>query len=750
MSSAPLRTRVTGYQEDSDEWLIDAARRAGHQLPRRDRPPGTSAWRILLNAGVDDDEILRLACVASGTEPADFARASPALSSLLSHPVAMKYHVAPTGVYKGVLGIATFNPQSAVLERELAFASKQRVSLFAASPAVIMRAQAAIYGNVYGVTLDTEPRGLAAAAPLAATKTPIARLSLGMAIPAEAQSPPQNLTERLLSTAVTERAAEAHLEPVQDGGLIARLRIDGAMNDRFRVSQANAAPLIQSLKQLAGLDPDEKSRPQHGRASFASSQGLVELRVSVEPLPSALEKVTIRLFTPQAMLGLADLGLAPSDQQRLEQLVAPGEGLMVVAGPPGSGKTTTMYAMIKQLRQRGRRAATVEEPVEYPLEGVQQVQVSDSPYPTFAAAARATMGAEADVVLLGALADPATAASAVEWSREKRLALAGLDAVDLVSAIERLYELDVDAAALALVLKGVVVQRLVRQLCPTCALPQEVSELPEPQQRLLFGLPTNKLRRPIGCAQCRGTGFAGRTAVAQVLAIPPEIRSAMSRHAALAEIAQLARECGMNTLWDSGMKFVVEGTTTLGELLDNVPAPVESDNGAAAQQDIDALLAQLLGSPDSQPTPSISAVPVPAPVTAPAPAPQPTTPAPANLRVLLVDDDAAARRSLANDLREAGMSVIEAADGEAALSFAQRLKPDLLLTDITLPKLDALGLTQALVAAGSKTKIVIHTAQQDEALHAWLREAGAASIMPRNMLVDTLVQRLKELVPANH
>ena len=150
--SASVRSRTSEHQEDSDEWLIDAARRAGHSLPHRERPPGTSAWRLLLNDGVPEGEIMRIASMASGTEAADLSRVSPALGAFLPHAIALRFRVAPLGVRNGVLRVATFNPRSTLLERELAFASRHRVSLHAASPAAILRAQGAIYGTVYGTS----------------------------------------------------------------------------------------------------------------------------------------------------------------------------------------------------------------------------------------------------------------------------------------------------------------------------------------------------------------------------------------------------------------------------------------------------------------------------------------------------------------------------------------------------------------------------------------------------------------------
>ena len=754
---APIRSSVNENQEDSDEWLIDAARRSGHQLPRRARPAGTSAWRVLINAGLPDDEILRLASSASGADAADFARTSPALGTFLPHAVALRLRVAPLGVRNGVLGVATYNPRSTYLERELAFASKHRVCLYSASPTAILRAQAAIYGTVYGTNAEVD---VAPPMPIPVPSAPprppnIARLSLALPAPSEALSQHPNLADRLLSTAITERASEAHLVPAQEGGLLIRLRVDGALNDRFGVSELNAAKVIHSLKARAGLDVDDTLRAQQGRATFNSPLGIVELNIATEPLPNAVEKIVIRLNNPASVLGIAELGLSTSERHRFEDLLRTDHGLILVVGPQGSGKSTTLYAAIESLRQRGRRVVTVEQPIERRLEGIQQTDVHTSSYPTLASAARARLNGETDVVFVSTLADVATAETIITGSGRKRFVLSSLDASDMAAAVQRLYELEHDAVALSAVLKGVVAQRLLRRLCDACAATQPLDELPEQQQQLLSGLPSAKLRKAVGCQRCRGTGYEGRTAVVEVVATTPELRAAIARRADAPALALLARECGISNLWDSGINCVVEGVTTFNELLDHVIPPDDVAAGGVAQQDVDALLAQLLGGPRVVSAPLALASPavLVAPTVPTVPSVPPTAteraPAPAPLRVLLVDDDVTTRRALARELHSAGISVVEAADGVAALACARRIRPDFIVTEVALPRMDAVGLMEALAGEGAAPAVIVRTWQDDDALLHWLREAGATEIVSRSVTADALAKRLRELHTAS-
>ena len=398
--------------------------------------------------------------------------------------------------------------------------------------------------------------------------------------------------------------------------------------------------------------------------------------------------------------------------------------------------------------------------------------MSESLDSTLASAVRAALGGNANVVIAGIPLDAPTIAQCGTAEGRARLMIASLDTADMPSTVARLHTLQPDGALLAGMLEGVVAQRLVRRLCPACAAPQSVSELPALQQRLLYGLPMAKLRRPVGCAECHTTGYTGRTAIAEVVPMVPAMREAIARGATAADLAHVAREHGMRTLWDSGMSRVLEGVTSLAELLDTVAPPPE-DGGAAPQEDIDALLAQLLGSPHMQPVAPVAVAPpveasateapsapavraVPAapvlpvlPATTVAPADTSTLPAGTPngpIRILLVDDDGVARRALAKQLTHAGFQVVQAADGAAALAFAKRLRPDIILTEVAVPRLDAVGLLGALASESTPFTVVVHTAQGDEALHLWLREAGAREILPRDMPTAELVERLRELI----
>ena len=711
------RTRGTADRAEPDEWLIDAARRGGHAIPNRPRTPGTTAWRVLLNAGLVEDEVMRIASTISGAAPADFSRVSPALSALLSQGIAQKHRVVPLGVHGGALAVATSNPMNPELERELAFAAKQRVRLHPGSPAEIIRAQSIVYGAAYGSRADSAtiyPERRAAPSAVQPQARP-SRLSLSMpavpapgadpsaapvAAPAATKAPAPTLTDRLLSAAVIDRASEAVIEPTPDGGLLVRLRVDGALYDRFRVAEAYAADMIRTLKQRTGLDASEMKRGQEGMTSFDTPSGkvgvCVRTEITADTSGEGRERIVVRLHSANGLLTIADLGFSASEQHRMWELLRSTSGLIVVAGPAHTGKTATLYAIARELRYQGRQVATIEERVEQSLDGVTQVQLRDSAPPTTAPSLMgsvARLGVASTVVVTDAPLDALMLDHCASAAGRARLFVAALDTADLAATFAHLRALHPDGAPLAAALQGVVVQRLVRRLC-ACAVRQAESELPAQQQRLLYGLPTASVRRPVGCAACRTTGYSGRLAIAEVVPLTRAIRDAIARRAAPSELAHLARETGIPSLWDSGMQHVLSGVLQRlvrpAVLPSRVPPPARVSRPAQV----------VAAASGARRTPSRVQ------------------------RVLVVDDDAAARRARVRELAQAGFTVSEAADGTSALEIIKRLKPDAVVTEVALPGLDAIGLL---------------------AMDAWLAESGARAVLRRSVSAAELVKRLRAL-----
>ena len=722
-----------------DRWLIDAMRQQGHPAVDALRP-AACAWEALEAAGARPDEVLTVACALGGAEPADLSAVGRAQAPLLNARFAQRYAVVPVRADGAVLVVATANPLTPHLERDLAFAAARPVRITVAAPA----AMRAAHQRIYGAEPSSAPAGprlewVVKEGP-SGPRTGVSRGSVVDAL------------DRMIADALDQRASDVHFEPKEDD-LLVRFRVDGVLHDVTRIP-ADVAPLVMSrLKVLAGLDIADRRRPQDGRASTRFDGRTVDLRVSTLPLGDRLEKAVVRLLdAQQATHGLGTLGFLPAEAHRVDQLLDQNEGMVLVTGPTGSGKTTTLYAALERARSAETNIVTVEDPIEYHLEGINQVQVNERAGLGFAAALRSIVRQDPDIILVGEIRDAETAGIAVKAGLTGHLVLSTLHTIDAPSAVGRLADIGVEMGALSGALKGIIAQRLVRKLCDACAQPVALAELPVAQQMLLMGRRADKLRRAVGCDACRGTGYRGRMVVAEVLVVSDEMRSAIARRADRVELLDLAKRAGMVPLWESGIRRVVEGLTALPELLDNVPAPIAEATGQ--QDDIDAIVAKMLGR-----APADAGPPAPAPAGAPAP-PRPTATAsltaprpprapralpPDAPRVLIAIDARDERRALRDALEADGCAVLEAADGEAALAYARRLRPALVVAELVLPRLDGHALAQALGADGGPAMIA-WTVQTDAEAIAWARECGCAEVVAAHLGPDALVAAVRRTI----
>ena len=706
----------------ADRWLVEALQQAGH--PAVDQlASARTAWEALEAAGATTEEILEVACNLSGTRPADLSGVGPAQASFLSAELARRYEAVAVKRDGPVLEIATSNPLGHNLDIDLAFACGKRTRVTVASPQAVRAAYERIYGESADLTgtarlswVEVKQPGQPAAAP-----------TRGAAV---------DTLDAIIAAALDQRASDVHLEP-RDGDLMVRVRVDGILHEVTRVPAAIAPLLMSRLKIAAGLDIAERRRPQDGRATTIFDGRHIDLRVSTLPLGDRFEKGVIRVLdTAATHFDLGALGFTAAERYRLDQLLGATEGMLLVTGPTGSGKTTTLYAALHQIKSTQTNLVTVEDPIEYRLEGVNQVQVQDKAGLTFAAALRSILRQDPDVVLIGEIRDAETAGIAIKASMTGHLVLSTLHTNDAPSAIERLADIGADPSALSGALKGVVAQRLVRRLCTECSVPVAVSEMPAEQQVLLTGKRTDKLRKPVGCAACRGTGYRGRMVIPEMLIVTPEIQRAIARRAEKSELEELARQGGMHTLWEAGLNRTLAGLTSLHELLDNVSAPIQ--DGTAPQAAIDQLLHTLKstnGAKDTLSSPNAS----------------PTVPGKRGggqgQRVLVVHELRDARRSLRVALEAQGLGVIEAADGESALAYARKLRPDGIVTEVALPRLDGFGLLQCL-RDESNAAVFMYTEQTDSGLLAWGLELGAVEACTHATDATEFATRVREVLSA--
>lgn len=419
------------------------------------------------------------------------------------------------------------------------------------------------------------------------------------AVPAARVEPPVTpdavrLADELLRGAVRARASDLHVEAADDGVRV-RHRVDGVMREVARLPRTAGPPLVSRLKILAALDIADRMRPQDGRAVCTVDGRRVECRVSVLPAARG-ENVVLRLQDPAAALDDLDaLGLSAESRARLEGLLDAREGLVLVTGPTGSGKTTTLYAALRRLlARRGLNVMTVEDPVERRLPGVVQVQVHEKAGMGFAAVLRSLLRQDPDVILVGEVRDRETAAVAAQAALTGHLVLATLHTLDAAGAVARLADLGVEPFRIAAALRGVVAQRLLRALCPRCRVrlrpgwrdPRLAGRAPEGEP--LWAPPL------VPCPACDGAGYRGRLAVPEILVVTPGVARAIAGGGSAHAVAEAAREDGMVPLWDAAVERVRAGATTIGELLRVLEPPADRDArpprvaGPGALPDLDA------------------------------------------------------------------------------------------------------------------------------------------------------------------
>jgi len=727
--SPPTREARTPWP---DRWLLDALRQKGHAAVERLRAAPT-AWEALETAGATSDDLLDVACALGNCTRGDLSKVSRSTSALLKVSLAVRYGVVPVREEGPVLEVATANPLAPHLERDLSFASARQIRLTVAPPHAVRAAHERVYGG------------------RASTSMPAQRLEWVLK---EGPTGPRVLPsrgavvdslDRFIADALDQRASDIHFEPKEDD-LLVRFRVDGILHDVMRVGPDVAPLLMSRLKILGGLDIADRRRPQDGRASTRFDGRVVDLRISTLPLGDRAEKAVVRLLDARnATHGLGQLGFLPSEAHRVDQLLGQNEGMVLVTGPTGSGKTTTLYAAIEHSRSAETNIVTVEDPIEYHLEGINQVQVNEKAGLGFANALRSIVRQDPDIILVGEIRDAETAGIAVKAGLTGHLVLSTLHTIDAPSAIGRLADIGVEMGALSGALKGVIAQRLVRRLCESCCQPVALADLPATQQMMLVGRKTEKLRRAVGCDACRGTGYRGRMVVTEVLLVNDDVRSAIARRADRVELVELAKRSGMVSMFEAGLRRVLEGLTSLPELLDNVPTPMT--DAPAEQTDIDQVVARLTGRADGASGAS-GATAAPTQANAPtagsgalaasmatgtserAPAaPRPRRHLPTDApRVLVALDAREERRAVREALEEAGCAVIEAADGEAALNYARRLRPDLVVSELVLPRLDGMALAQTLMNEVGPP-VIAFTVQSDSGVRAWAAECGCTTVI---------------------
>jgi len=493
-----------------------------------------------------------------------------AAASVMKYSYAERNRIIPVEVTSKAITVATAEPFLKEWEHEIAHISKKEIKRVFANPEDISRYIVEFYSlarSVSGASEESKTNELGLT-----NLEQLVELSRSGKLEASDQHV-VTIVDWLLQYAFDQRASDIHLEPRRDQGRI-RFRIDGVLHLVYQLPSPVFTAVAARLKILGRMDIAEKRRPQDGRVKTKTPNGKeIELRLSTMPTAFG-EKLVMRIFDPEVLVrSFGELGLSEEDYRRWQGMVNQPNGIVLVTGPTGSGKTTTLYSTLKQLARPEVNVCTIEDPIEMIEESFNQMQVQQNIDLDFAAGVRNLLRQDPDIIMIGEIRDRETADMATQASLTGHLVLSTLHTNDSVTAITRLLDIGVPPYLINATLLGIVAQRLVRCLCPHCKQATQVDE--ELWKALVTPWKLNRpetVYAPVGCLECRNTGFLGRIGIYEILLASPQTRKLVTSDCDVARLRRQAIKEGMRTLRISGAQKVIAGLTTVEEIFKATPS----------------------------------------------------------------------------------------------------------------------------------------------------------------------------------
>ena len=475
---------------------------------------------------------------------------------IIPESVAQRLEIVPLAILEsGKIAIAMSDPLNVLAVDELKMITNTEFDINIATASDVRRALTNFYKvessladaiDEVGIDLTTGMAGGAQEVGTNAEDAPVVRL-----------------VNSILDQAVKEGASDIHVECFEKNSKV-RMRIDGALFESFEYPKNLHPSVVSRMKILSGMDISERRRPQDGRIMIKVGPKRIDLRVSALPAVFG-EKIVMRLLdSSSTKVGLEKLGLYPEDVKTLKDAVASPYGIFLVTGPTGSGKSTTLYSLLEIINTPDVNIITVEDPVEYTVAGINQVQVNEKTGNTFTEILRAILRQDPDKIMVGEIRDVDTAELAIRAALTGHLVLSTLHTNDAPSSIVRMIDMGIQPFMISSSVVAVVAQRLVRRLCEHCKKPTTIPDVYADMYQVPRGTPAFG---PGGCDECRGTGYKGRTNVMEIMVVNEELRILISKNAPLNEIKDAAQRNGMRTLGMSAMRKVVEGITSVDQLL---------------------------------------------------------------------------------------------------------------------------------------------------------------------------------------
>ena len=378
-------------------------------------------------------------------------------------------------------------------------------------------------------------------------------------------SPVVQLVTSMVEQAARQRASDIHIEAKEDSVRV-RFRIDGSLYEKFTYSIHLLPAIMARLKIIGGMDIAEKRKPQDGRFTIMVDKREYDIRVSVLPTVYG-EKCVMRLAQKKALTrNKSELGFSPSELKAFDDILKNPNGILLVTGPTGSGKSTTLYTALSELNKEDVNIVTVEDPVEANIDGINQVQVNVKAELTFASALRSILRQDPDIIMIGEIRDGETAQIAVQASITGHLVVSTLHTNSAAGSISRLINMGVEGYLLADSLVGIIAQRLVRRLCPYCKKPHLITDT----ERRIMGIRADvnpEIYEPVGCERCDNTGYSGRIGIYEIMTITPPLKELISKNASVSELKQMGMREGMHTLRQSATMLVIKGITSVHEMI---------------------------------------------------------------------------------------------------------------------------------------------------------------------------------------
>lgn len=519
---------------------------------------------LLIASGALSERDLAAALAAQANLPlADLSRTSldPEAGTFLEEEVARRHQVIGLGTSDdGTLVVAITQPRPAVLE-EIRLRARRPVMFYVASQAEIRRAIDSSYRALTGV--DDQVAAFSATVDVRTSGVQRSDMATMM----QDTAPVVRVVNMVITQALRDRASDVHLEP-QDAKLRVRFRVDGALHDVLSLP-ADMAPAIASrVKVMAGMNIVERRRPQDGQIATTVDGREIDIRVATTGTVWG-EKVVLRILDKsRSLYRLQDLGMPQRTYETFARMIRSPYGMVICAGPTGSGKTTTLYASLTEINGEDRNVTTIEDPVEYVFPSINQIQINEIAGLTFATGLKAILRQDPDMILVGEMRDVETARIAVQSALTGHFVLSSLHATDAVSALYRFLDMGIEAFLVASSVIGVVGQRLVRRMCNYCRVPYE----PDATEMAFYtdagGRPKEQFWIGEGCNFCAGTGYSDRVGVYELLRVTEEMRELLvSPHPSHDEMRKLAMAQGLRSLQQEGARLVADDMTTIAEIL---------------------------------------------------------------------------------------------------------------------------------------------------------------------------------------